>query len=103
MSPASNSKLYTGALALDTLGGDYRFTTPIFGTAKVAADGTLAGDLIISGRGDPSWKAATVSQIFDPFVAALIHAGVKTITGDLVADATFFTDCLRVAVGAWKI
>lgn len=90
VSPASNSKLYTGALALDTLGGDYHFLTPILATAKVDANGTLAGDLIISGRGDPSWKSDNFSTIFDPFVAALTAAGVKTITGDLVADATFY-------------
>jgi len=89
MSPASNSKLYTGALALDTLGGDYHFKTPIRATAPVDAQGTLAGDLIISGRDDPSWKAARFETIFDPFVAALTKAGVKIVTGKLVADNTF--------------
>ena len=90
MSPASNSKLYTGALALETLGGDYHFKTPIRATAKVDASGTLAGNLIISGRGDPSWKATRFTAIFDPFVTALTNAGVKLVTGDLVADTTFF-------------
>jgi serine-type D-Ala-D-Ala carboxypeptidase/endopeptidase (penicillin-binding protein 4) len=90
MSPASNSKLYTGALALDTLGGDYHFITPIRATAKVDTQGTLAGDLIISGCGDPSWKAPRFATIFDPFVAALTKAGVKVVTGNLVADNTFF-------------
>ena len=33
MSPASNSKLYVAALALDHFGGDYRIETPIFATA----------------------------------------------------------------------
>jgi len=101
VSPASNSKLYTGALALDTLGGDYHFTTPIFSTAKVDADGTLAGDLIISGRGDPSWKGDNFSAIFDPFAAALTAAGVKTVTGDLVADATFYKGL--PTGGSWSI
>ena len=32
MSPASNSKLYVGALALDTLGGDFRIRTPLLGS-----------------------------------------------------------------------
>ncbi len=94
MSPASNSKLYTGALALDRLGGDYRIATPIFGTAKPDASGRLAGDVIVSGRGDPSWKVRRsnrkFAEIFAPFVAALEQAGVKHITGDLVADTTWF-------------
>ncbi len=101
LSPASNSKLYTGALALDTLGGDYRFTTPIFGTAKVAADGTLAGDLIISGRGDPSWKGSNFPAIFDPFATVLTRAGVKSVAGDLVADATFFRGLS--SGGGWSV
>lgn len=94
LSPASNCKLYTGALALDRLGGDYRIRTPILATAKPEADGTLRGDLVISGRGDTSWKARTTKKefwtTFDPFIAALEKAGVKRITGDLVADATWF-------------
>lgn len=93
MTPASNSKLYVGALALDRLGGDYRILTPVFASTPVA-DGELRGDLIVSGRGDPSWKsrgsARTFWEIFDPFVAVLQAAGLKHITGDLVADATFF-------------
>ena len=90
MSPASNSKLYTAALALDTLGGDYRFATPVLATAKVGRNGILHGDLIVSGRGDPSWKAAHFGDNFSPFIAVLTNAGVRGITGDLVADNTFF-------------
>ncbi|MBL9199775.1 MAG: D-alanyl-D-alanine carboxypeptidase/D-alanyl-D-alanine-endopeptidase [Opitutaceae bacterium] len=96
MSPASNSKLYTGALALDRLGGDYRIATPIFATARPDAAGRLAGDLVISGRGDPSWRtrgtARKFEEIFAPFAAALESAGVKHVTGDLIADATWFPD-----------
>jgi D-alanyl-D-alanine carboxypeptidase/D-alanyl-D-alanine-endopeptidase (penicillin-binding protein 4) len=90
MSPASNSKLYAAALALDTLGGDYQFATPIFATAKVGKSGTLRGDLIVSGRGDPSWKGTNFTEIFAPFIAIITNAGVRRITGDLVADTTFF-------------
>lgn len=94
MSPASNSKLYTGALGLDRFGGGYQIATPIFATAPVEASGILHGDLIISGRGDPSWNARRLGtnfwDIFEPFAAALTNAGVRQITGDLVADATFF-------------
>jgi serine-type D-Ala-D-Ala carboxypeptidase/endopeptidase (penicillin-binding protein 4) len=94
MSPASNSKLYTAALALDRLGADYRITTPLFGTAAPDADGTLRGDLVIAGRGDPSWNAHHAGtnfwDLFSPFVIALTHAGVRHVTGDVIGDATFF-------------
>lgn len=96
MSPASNTKLYTGALALDQLGGDYRITTPIFVTMKQDRAGVVKGDLVVSGRGDPSWKARGASgaakdfwSTFEPFVAAVEKAGVRRITGDVVADATW--------------
>ena len=45
LSPASNSKLYAGALVLDQLGGDYRIVTPIFAAGKPdrAGEGGAAG------------------------------------------------------------
>ncbi|MBL9212574.1 MAG: D-alanyl-D-alanine carboxypeptidase/D-alanyl-D-alanine-endopeptidase, partial [Opitutaceae bacterium] len=94
MSPASNSKLYTGALALGRLGGDYRIKTPVLATAAPDAEGVVAGHVIVSGRGDPGFKSATRRgdfwKIFDPFVAVLRQAGVRRVTGDLVADGTHF-------------
>ncbi len=90
MSPASNSKLYAGALALTTLGGDYQIATPISATAQIERNGTVRGDVIVSGRGDPSWKATNFWDNFTPFVAVFTNAGVRRITGDLVADDTFF-------------
>lgn len=93
LSPASNCKLYTAALALDRLGGDFRIVTPIWAAAQPDAAGELRGDLVVSGRGDPSWRTRDAKKdfwtTFEPFVAAIEKAGVKHITGDLVADATF--------------
>ena len=57
MSPASNSKLYTGALALDRLGGQYQISTPVYATGTISRSGTLNGDLVVFGRGDLSWNA----------------------------------------------
>lgn len=51
--PASNMKIVTGAVALAQLGPDYRFRTTLLATGPVV-DGTLRGDVIILGRGDPS-------------------------------------------------
>src|SRR2546427_1705143 len=52
-SPASNSKLFTVALALERLGPDYRVKTSLYAPSKPDPSGTLASDLIIFGRGDP--------------------------------------------------
>ena len=93
-SPASNCKLYPAALALDRLGRDYRIVTPLFATAQPDGAGELRGDLVVSGRGDPSWQTRGTKKdfwaTFEPFVAALDKAGVRHITGDVVADTTFF-------------
>ena len=51
--PASNMKLLTTALALDTLGPDYRFRTTIETNGELE-EGTVQGDLILVGRGDPN-------------------------------------------------
>ncbi len=96
LSPASNSKLYATALALDRFGGDYRIVTPLLATAPVDAAGTIKGDVIVSGRGDPSWNPRYEKKdfwtAFEPFIAALKQAGVKRVTGDLVADATWLRE-----------
>lgn len=93
-SPASNCKLYTMALALDQLGGDYRIKTSLYATAKPDRRGVLKGDLIIYGRGDPTINArlngGDIFRALEPLVAALTNAGVRRIRGDLVGDESFF-------------
>ena len=51
--PASNMKILTSATALAQLGADYRFRT-MFAARGSVSGGTLAGDLVVIGRGDPS-------------------------------------------------
>lgn len=94
MSPASNCKMLTAATALDHFGGDYQISTPIYATAKPNRRGTIHGDLIVVGHGDPTWNPRrfgdNFQDIFEPFVDALTNAGVHKVTGDLIADATYF-------------
>lgn len=93
MSPASNSKLFAGALALDAVGGDYRIVTPVCATAAPDRTGRLRGDLIISGRGDPGWKLppgeTNFWALFDPIVAIVTNAGIQRIAGHVIADGTW--------------
>lgn len=94
LSPASNSKLYTVALALDRLGGDHRVKTSLYAAARPNRAGTLKADLIVYGRGDPSLNARLHSndlfQALAPLVRALTNAGLRRIEGDLVGDESFF-------------
>ncbi|HLW97372.1 MAG TPA: D-alanyl-D-alanine carboxypeptidase/D-alanyl-D-alanine-endopeptidase [Candidatus Acidoferrales bacterium] len=99
--PASNAKLFTAALALATLGPDYRFRTTIEARAPLNSEGLLQGDLILVGRGDPNLS----NRVF-PFVKkterdgppekalaeladAVVARGVKQISGDIVADDSY--------------
>ncbi len=50
--PASTTKLYSVAAALDALGADYRFETPVVRRGELDGNGVLAGDLILVGSGD---------------------------------------------------
>ncbi len=93
-SPASNAKLYTCALALNALGGEHRIKTSLYATARPDAEGTLAGDLLIYGRGDPSmaarWYGGDYFKGLDGLATALAAAGVRRITGDLIGDESYF-------------
>src|SRR6266550_3813177 len=92
--PASNAKLFTGALALDRLGPEYRIKTSFYAAARPDSDGTLHADLIAYGRGDPSLAArfnnGDYGKSLEALVAALVMAGVKRIEGDLIGDESHF-------------
>lgn len=91
--PASNTKLYTAALALSTLGGDYRIRTSLYATAA-PQHGVINGDLILYGRGDPTLGSAddtnTPTDWADQMAIALVARGVTRVRGALIADDTFF-------------
>lgn len=93
-SPASNTKLYTTALALDRLGADFQIKTSLYATARPDADGKLKGDLIVYGRGDPSiaatWNEGDYFRGLESLVSAVAGAGVKQIEGDLIGDESYF-------------
>src|SRR5215831_18402957 len=52
--PASNMKLYTTAAALDAFGPEFKIKTSVYTTKPISKGGTVRGDLILYGRGDPN-------------------------------------------------
>ncbi len=96
--PASNMKLYTTAAALDRLGSDFQYTTSLYTDGRLRSDGTLAGDLILVGRGDPSLSGRfygdSVTYVFDRMAASLRARGVRRVTGRLIGDTSYFDDLL---------
>ncbi|MGW3348383.1 D-alanyl-D-alanine carboxypeptidase/D-alanyl-D-alanine endopeptidase [Nonomuraea rubra] len=83
--PASNTKLFTSAAAAETLGLDYRFPTTVLSTGRKAGS-LLTGDLVLRGTGDPTMLA----EDYDALAAKVAGAGVRVVTGKLVADDTWF-------------
>lgn len=92
--PASTMKLFTAAIALDRLGAEHTFSTDVLRDGPVGTDGTLKGNLVLRGDGDPSLSPRFVRGGPSAAMALLAQlvagAGIKRVTGDLVADASGF-------------
>jgi serine-type D-Ala-D-Ala carboxypeptidase/endopeptidase (penicillin-binding protein 4) len=104
LQPASTMKLFTSALALEKFGPDYQFSTDVLRDGTIDSNGTLHGNLILRGDGDPSLSNRFLRgdpdapmQLIARYVKA---AGIKRVDGDLIGDATAFVDQL-VPLG-WK-
>ena len=94
--PASNLKLVTAAVALARLGPDFRFRTPVMAMGPRHGD-TLAGDLLVIGRGDPSLSlrvtgGTDILGALRPWADSLRARGIRVITGRVAGDASWFPD-----------
>jgi D-alanyl-D-alanine carboxypeptidase/D-alanyl-D-alanine-endopeptidase (penicillin-binding protein 4) len=93
--PASNEKLLTGATALTQLGPDFRFVTR-FATNGAQHDSTLDGDLVVVGRGDPtfsdSMRAGDYRNAFRDMADSLARRGIRSIRGSLRRAGDAFPD-----------
>src|ERR1051325_10678480 len=81
--PASNMKILTSSTALTQLGPDYRYRT-YFAAHGPVQDGTLNGDLLVIGRGDPSVSDHMLKDAMIPLrliADSLSARGIKRITG----------------------
>ncbi len=93
--PASTMKLFTSAIALDRLGPEHAFSTDVLREGSFdPVTGTLRGNLVLRGDGDPSLSPRFVRGGPDASMTMLAQftagAGIKRVTGDLVADASAF-------------
>jgi D-alanyl-D-alanine carboxypeptidase/D-alanyl-D-alanine-endopeptidase (penicillin-binding protein 4) len=94
MVPASNQKLLTVAAAARKLGWDYRYLTRVLATGPVKADGTLDGDLIIVGSGDPTINPRHPDRwaVLEVWAGQVAARGVKVINGHLIGDDNAFAE-----------
>jgi len=86
MNPASVMKVVTTYAALDLLGPEYRWKTEAYLAGKLDRKGTLAGNLVLKGHGDPK---ITIEQ-WQAFMGVLRTQGLAAVTGDLVLDRSYF-------------
>jgi D-alanyl-D-alanine carboxypeptidase/D-alanyl-D-alanine-endopeptidase (penicillin-binding protein 4) len=100
--PASTMKVVTTAVAAELLGPDYRFVTELQTTGTLAEDGTLDGDIVIRGGGDPTLAAEELSPTFSKWKAALAGAGVKSVKGRVIGDASIFGTVLTPDTWQWN-
>jgi len=82
--PASVTKIVTAWLAMEVLGGDYRFETRFYLDDK--------RKLYVRGGGDPFLISEELAPLATGLVAAI---GTKPITG-IVLDASYYPSNLRV-------
>ncbi len=100
--PASNTKLFTTAAALEKLGPKFQERTTVEAAGPPNANGQIDGDLVLVGRGDPNLSprvfpfqtrsefsgAATVA--LDRLADQLAASGIHAVNGDVIGDDTYF-------------
>jgi len=104
--PASSTKLVIAAAATVLLPPDYRARTSVYANGTVT-NGVLQGDLILYGRGDPTWSARcyTIDTLaaggcdstwtaVDAIADSLRARGIRRVTGRIVGDGSYFEPIL---------
>ena len=93
--PASIEKVLTTSTAIALLGDTFRFKTMILADGEISTTGTLNGNIIIKGGGNPvlgSLKGSNQSTeaIISEFAQKIKFAGIKEIKGNLLSDISYF-------------
>jgi len=94
LATASTLKTITAATAFSILGKDFQFQTTLAYTGNITSDGTLKGNLVIIGSGDPtlgSWRYQNKENaVLTQWVAAIKAAGIKKIEGSIIGNDSIF-------------
>lgn len=99
--PASNTKLFTTAMALSRLGPDHTFVTRVVADAAPGPDGRVPGGIRLIGGGDPNLSGRAVPYRMgpstgDPLAAIgdladqVVAHGVRRIDGDVTGDDRWY-------------
>jgi len=105
--PASNTKIVVAAVASALLPPDWTVSTSVYATGPVV-DGTVEGDLVLYGRGDPTMSrrcyavdtTAAGACLEDPaaplrdLAGQLRARGIRSVSGDVIGDGSYFEPLL---------
>jgi D-alanyl-D-alanine carboxypeptidase/D-alanyl-D-alanine-endopeptidase (penicillin-binding protein 4) len=84
--PASVNKLYTASTALLLYGAEGRLTTSVLAPALPDDTGTIQGNLVLRGGGDPTLDKTAVGKI----AGRLVNGGLTHIEGRILGDESAF-------------
>ncbi len=96
LTPASSLKVLTSLIAMDILTEDFTYKTNISYTGSLDVDGTLKGDIVIMGSGDPTLGSTkfggkpNFEQVLSQIVQSIQDAGITCIDGSIIADESVF-------------
>ena len=95
--PASSLKLINNFSALDILGSQATFKTTISHTGRLQEDGTLDGNIVITGGGDPTLGSPDfkgvrkLEELLQYISNAILDFGISCIHGNIIIDDSFFS------------
>jgi len=106
MTPASLSKIFTTSAALYILGPEFRYKTVIAKSGRVVK-GTLNGDLLVIGGGDPAlgskyFNSTQPEAVFDKILKDIKKAGIRSVSGKLVIVSGYFSPPAYPSLRLWE-
>lgn len=98
MIPASITKVVVGVTAYAKLGANYSIPTVLYTDDSNIKDGSIDGNLYIKGFGDPDLNSGDIQILAEE----INKKGIKQITGNIVADESYFDNVYKTLSGVYK-
>lgn len=96
--PASSLKIITTFVSYGVLGKKYQYKTHLMYTGNIDKSGTLYGDIILQGSGDPTFgserwpQKPDLEDVLNIIVDEIKKVGIKEIKGKVLVDSSCFDD-----------
>lgn len=104
--PASTAKIVTTISALEQLGSNFQFSTKIFVHGTIQ-NGTLTGQILIKGDGDPTLGSAyfpstNAETVLYTIKGALDKAGISRLNGNIIVNTSAIPEPRYPAGRLWE-